>query len=196
MRLGRLRQRDRWIQGLVLLPLFFFLPQSLQPAPPGIPVALQWKAMVSERNQAWHRLAGSLVAPIRLASHKTGLSPALLAAVVYVESRGRAGAVSAAGAIGPMQLMPATAWTVLHVNPWQVQQNILGGAQFLQSLLKLFHGNLTLALEAYNAGPTRVASGEPPPPSAVTYAKTVETFLRRAEVRTASSPQKRFLHQL
>lgn len=196
MRLARLRLRNQWIQGLVLLPLCFFLPQSLQPASPGIPIALQWKAMVSEQNQAWHRLAGSFARPIRLASQKTGLSPMLLAAVVYVESRGQSGAVSVAGAIGPMQLMPATAWKVLHVNPWQTQQNILGGAQFLQSLLKLFHGNLTMALEAYNAGPTRVASGEPLPPSAVTYAKTVEAFLRQAEVGTAASPQKHILHQL
>jgi len=96
--------------------------------------------------------------------------------------------ISSAGAIGPMQLMPTTAMTVLHVNPWQIQQNILGGAMLLQDVIRQFHRNLTLALEAYNAGPTRVASGEPLSPSAVAYAKTVEALLQWAKAGTQAAP--------
>ncbi|AUW34011.1 lytic transglycosylase domain-containing protein [Acidithiobacillus caldus] len=144
--------------------------------------------MIRAQDRDWHRLAGPFSRSVEIASQKTGLSPMLLAAVVYVESRGQAKAVSSAGAIGPMQLMPATALRVLHVNPWQIQQNILGGAEFLQHLLRQFHGNLTLALEAYNAGPTRVSMGEPLPPSAMIYAETVEARLRWAKAGIKALP--------
>lgn len=144
--------------------------------------------MIFAQDRDWRRLAGPFVKPVEIASQKAGISPILLAAVVFVESRGQARAVSTAGAIGPMQLMPTTAIRVLHVNPWQVQQNILGGAVFLQSLLRQFHGNLTLALEAYNAGPTRVAMGASLPPSAVAYAKTVETLVQWAKAGTLAVP--------
>ncbi len=185
---GRPWQRGRWIQGLVLVPFCFLFPQSLQYDLPRVPIGLQWEAMISAQNRDWHRLAGPFVRPVEMASRETGIPPMLLAAVVFVESRGQARAISSAGAIGPMQLMPTTAMRVLHVNPWQIQQNILGGAVFLQDLLKRFHGNLTLALEAYNAGPTRVASGEPLPPSAVAYAKTVEALLQWAKAGTQAAP--------
>jgi soluble lytic murein transglycosylase-like protein len=62
-----------------------------------------------------------------------------------------------------MQLMPQTAAS-LGVNPDNVQQNIEGGAEYLQSLLTTFHGNLPLTLAAYNAGPGAVEQygGIPP----------------------------------
>ncbi|MBU2846727.1 lytic transglycosylase domain-containing protein, partial [Acidithiobacillus ferriphilus] len=65
-----------------------------------------------------------------------------------------------------------TASKVLHVNPWQPRANIIGGARYLRRLLTRFHGQLRLALEAYNAGPTAVTEGVIPIP-AVTYAKQV-----------------------
>lgn len=117
---------------------------------------------------------------IRHAAHKAKIPSTIVAAVFWVENGGDlsgcANRVSYAGAIGPMQLMPATAWQVLHVNPWNPQQNIDGGAKFLATLLKTFHGRLRLALMAYNAGPTTISSGYRPIQSVV-YARRVVRVL-------------------
>lgn len=92
---------------------------------------------------------------IQQAAASTGLSPALLKAVATVESGGNPAAVSSAGAIGVMQLMPQTADS-LGVDPYNAGQNIMGGAEYLKSLLDTFHGDLPLAVAAYNAGPGAV----------------------------------------
>lgn len=122
------------------------------------------------------KLAGPYARQVRIAAHKAHVPSVLVAAVVYVENggdfQGSTTRVSPAGAIGVMQLEPATAWDVLHVNPWQAQSNIDGGAKFLHQLLRLFHGNTRLALEAYNAGPTLVANGGQPY-AAIQYAQRV-----------------------
>lgn len=76
----------------------------------------------------------------------------LVRAVVAAESAGNARAVSPAGAIGLMQLMPGTA-ALLGVDPWQPRENLRGGISYLGSLLRAFDGNARLALIAYNAGP-------------------------------------------
>ena len=76
----------------------------------------------------------------------------LVRAVVAAESAGNPRAVSSAGAIGLMQLMPGTAAS-LGVDPWQPRENLRGGITYLGSLLRAFDGNTRLALIAYNAGP-------------------------------------------
>lgn len=90
------------------------------------------------------------------------LSPALLEAVVWQESRWREGAVSPAGARGLAQLMPGTA-RYLGVDPDDPMQNLEGGARYLREQLDRFDGDLEKALAAYNAGPGRVerADGVP-----------------------------------
>ncbi|MBN6745955.1 lytic transglycosylase domain-containing protein, partial [Acidithiobacillus sp. MC2.1] len=99
--------------------------------------------------------------------------------VVRVENggdfHGAATRVSSAGAIGVMQLEPATAWDTLRVNPWNPRQNIEGGARFLALLLREFGGNVRLALMAYNAGPTWIAQGGRPE-QAVIYANEVLAY--------------------
>jgi len=99
---------------------------------------------------------------ITAAAEKNGLSPELLKAVIQVESGFRQSAVSRAGAIGLMQLMPATA-KALGVDPWDPIQNIEGGARYLKQQLDRF-GTLEKALAAYNAGPGAVIryGGIPP----------------------------------
>ncbi len=90
------------------------------------------------------------------------LSPALLEALVWQESRWRENAVSPAGARGLAQLMPGTARD-LGVNPDDPFANLEGGARYLRQQLDRFDGDLELALAAYNAGPARVArSGRVP----------------------------------
>jgi soluble lytic murein transglycosylase-like protein len=84
-----------------------------------------------------------------------GISPALLEALVWQESRWRAGARSPVGAIGLAQLMPGTARD-LQVNPHDPHANLAGGARYLRQQLDRFNGDVELALAAYNAGPGRV----------------------------------------
>jgi soluble lytic murein transglycosylase-like protein len=88
---------------------------------------------------------------VRLATQH-GLAPALVRAVIAAESGGDARAVSSAGAVGLMQLMPATA-AALGVNPWRPHDNLRGGIVYLAGLLRDFGNSLRLALIAYNAGP-------------------------------------------
>lgn len=83
------------------------------------------------------------------------LSPALIEALVWQESRWRPGAVSPVGARGLAQLMPGTA-RELGVNPDDPFANLEGGARYLRAQLDRFDGNVEKALAAYNAGPGRV----------------------------------------
>lgn len=93
----------------------------------------------------------------------TGVSPALIEAVAWQESRFRAGVVSRAGAIGEMQLMPATA-RALGVDPYDSEQNYQGGALYLARLMRRYRGDLVLSLAAYNAGPGAVDRWRGVPP--------------------------------
>jgi soluble lytic murein transglycosylase-like protein len=95
-------------------------------------------------------------------SARYDLSPALIEAVVWQESRWHPQAVSPVGARGLAQLMPATAQG-LGVNPDDPMANLEGGARYLRQQLDRFGGDLEKALAAYNAGPGRVeqAGGGP-----------------------------------
>ncbi len=102
--------------------------------------------------QQLYRAMYPLVAPI---AAKFNLSPALIIAVITEESGGHQSAVSVTGAIGLMQLEPGTA-SALGINPYNPEQNVLGGSLYLSQMLQMFNGNLSLALAAYNAGPGAV----------------------------------------
>jgi len=89
---------------------------------------------------------------IREAASRAGIEPALLHAVIAVESGYDARAVSARGAAGLMQLMPSTAKRYRVTDVFDPAQNVRGGAQYLAELLRMFDDDLALALAAYNAG--------------------------------------------
>lgn len=89
------------------------------------------------------------------AASESGVPAEVIAAVIHVESRWRAYAVSAAGAVGLMQLMPSTA-AALGVDPRDPGQNARGGARYLRAMLDHF-GSTAVALAGYNAGPRRAA---------------------------------------
>ena len=95
-------------------------------------------------------------------SARYDLSPVLIEALVWQESRWRSDALSPKGATGLAQLMPETA-RELGVNPADPFANLEGGARYLRAQLDRFDGNLEKALAAYNAGPVRVerANGIP-----------------------------------
>lgn len=111
---------------------------------------------------------------IREAAARYGLREEVLLAVIGVESGFRAGAVSPKGAMGLMQLMPETAAALGVTHPFDPRQNILAGARHLRALLDRFHGDLRLALAAYNAGATRVS-----PRGAVPEIPETRTYVRR-----------------
>lgn len=104
---------------------------------------------------------------INAAAQQYGISPALVDAVMWQESRYNHRAVSSAGAIGLMQLMPGTAQN-LGVNPHDPWQNVFGGAAYLRKQLDRFNNNVPLALAAYNAGPGAVIKHGGVPPYAET----------------------------
>ena len=89
---------------------------------------------------------------INLAASKTGVDPFLIAAVIYHESRFQSNAVSSAGAMGLMQLMPDTATAYGVTNPFDPYQNIMGGSQLLQVLNEQFNGDITMVLIGYDFG--------------------------------------------
>src|SRR5215510_9936433 len=90
------------------------------------------------------------------------LEPALLRAVIKTESDFRQYVVSRKGAVGLMQLTPETAATLRVADVYDPIQNIRGGAKQLRRLLNLYHGDLRLALAAYNAGISRVRGHKVP----------------------------------
>jgi soluble lytic murein transglycosylase-like protein len=96
-------------------------------------------------------------AALTQAAAAANVSPALLSALVWQESRWNQAAISHKGAVGLAQLMPATARD-LGVNPADPVANLTGGARYLRQLLDQFDGNVEKALAAYNAGPGRVRS--------------------------------------
>ena len=114
---------------------------------------------------------------LKQAAAAANISPTLLAALVWQESRWNPQAVSPKGAIGLAQLMPATARD-LGVNPADPVQNLHGGARYLRYLLDTFNGDVEKALAAYNAGPGRVRSAGGVPAIAETRAY-VASIVRR-----------------
>jgi soluble lytic murein transglycosylase-like protein len=93
---------------------------------------------------------------VQQAAAKYNLSPELIRGVIRAESNFQVDAVSSAGARGLMQLMPETSRELGVTNPFDIQQNIDGGARYLRQMLDRFGGDLKRALAAYNAGPGAV----------------------------------------
>jgi len=124
--------------------------------------------------------ARPIAVEVKAAAARYGLAPELLDAVARQESGYRAGAVSQAGAVGVMQLMPATARN-LGVDPRNPIENLNGGAAYLKAQLVRFDGRIDLALAAYNAGPEAVLRHAGVPPYRETRAYVVATLRRLAE---------------
>lgn len=121
------------------------------------------------------------------AAASANVSPTLLSALVWQESRWNPQALSPKGAMGLAQLMPATA-RYLGVNPSDPIQNLTGGARYLRELLDQFNGNVEKALAAYNAGPARVRSAGGVPAIAETQ-NYVTSIVRRISTNSTGGTQ-------
>ncbi len=108
-------------------------------------------------------------------ARKYGVNGLLVKAIISVESCFDSRAISRAGAKGLMQLMPATARYLGVGNVFDQSQNIRGGVRYFSEMQKRFHYNDSLALAAYNAGPTAVEQydGIPPYRETISYVKRV-----------------------
>ncbi len=118
------------------------------------------------------------------AARRYDLSATLVQVIARTESNCAAHAVSPAGAVGVMQLMPATA-NDLGVDARNTTENIMGGAAYLRQLIDHFGGRLDLALAAYNAGPSAVESHN----AASAYAETRQYVERNFNLLAEQSLQ-------
>lgn len=128
------------------------------------------------------------VAKVAELAARYDLSPALIEALVWQESRWRHDAVSPKGAQGLAQLMPGTA-RYLRVDPRDPYANLEGGARYLREQLDRFDGDLEKALAAYNAGPGRVAKANGIPRIRETQ-NYVAAIMGRLALRSGSQQSK------
>ncbi len=129
--------------------------------------------------QSFANISEDMDAIFEEAAAKFQISPQLLKSVAKAESNFNPNAVSHAGAMGVMQLMPGTAKNLGVTDAFDARQNIMGGAKYLKENLDRFGGNVELALAAYNAGPGAVQKygGIPPYKETQNYVKKVTSYM-------------------
>ena len=124
--------------------------------------------VAAPRMQSMQTIAETYGTEILMATVGTDVSPALVLAVMGIESAGRKDAVSHAGAVGLMQLIPATAERFGVTDSTNPAQNIKGGVAYLSWLMKEFDSDPVMVLAAYNAGEGAVKKNAGVPPYAET----------------------------
>ena len=191
----------RHLLGFAVL-LFAVVPGYMLTRPGGVPTltseaeadteAMAVSAAVAEESdeepaepaeESKPRLAmADIHAHIKQVALRHGISPLLVAAIIEAESEFNPRAVSRKGARGLMQLMPATASSLAVHDSFDPYENIDGGVRHLRRLLDRFHGNIPLAVAAYNAGEQTVINYHGVPPYRETR-RYVAKILRRINYR-------------
>ena len=153
-------------------------------------IATSVRAQTATRSETIDRFAGFIAE----ASTRFAVPVSWIRAVMQIESAGDGRATSPRGALGLMQLMPAT-WIDLSarygpgLDPFDPRDNILAGAAYLKEMYKRF--GLAGFLAAYHAGPSRyeqhLATGQPLPPDTVTYVAAVTPLLGKQQVDHGAS---------
>ena len=144
-----------------------------RPRPHSLPGRSSASAKASATRPKDHPATKSLQDSIDSVATEHGVDPLLVKAVIKTESNFDPEAVSAKGALGLMQLMPATARELRVANPLDPLENVTGGTRYLRTLLDNYDGNVALSLAAYNAGPGRVKDAIPNIPETRTYVARV-----------------------
>ena len=137
-------------------------------------------------------LPGSEIdALVETAAKRTAVAPELIRSVMQQESAFHSCAVSPKGAIGLMQLEPATAVDLGVKDLFDPEANVLGGARLLKQLMDRYGGDLPLALGAYNAGAARVdaAGGVPKIPETLDYVSRIVGMLSKTNLMLGSKTQ-------
>jgi soluble lytic murein transglycosylase-like protein len=175
----RLRHSADWVLKSQSAPAVV----KVAPAPPA-PVVTLPRALVRKRFEA----------EIATAAKTVGLDPALVHAVIGVESAYREHAISPKGAVGLMQVMPETGRRYGVENLTLPSQNIRAGTRYLSDLMRLFNGDLALVLAAYNAGENAVirhGRRVPPYPETLQYVPRVLGIYRALGGSTQAPPEVR-----
>ena len=175
----RSARRKARVRSLLFSALALAIPPQMKPAfntslKPGVSVTVgDFEAIPAREAYEDH---------IRDAAETYDLDPVLIRSVIETESAFNPSAVSHAGAVGLMQLMPAVAANLGVQNLMDPRENIMGGAQLLRELIDRYHGNIPLVLASYNAGATAVARfGRIPPfPETQAYVKKVTRLIQQA----------------
>jgi soluble lytic murein transglycosylase-like protein len=163
---GHILLTDKPMRGMTLLKRYGFTT--------GRPAARPGNVL-----KAMNRRRAVLAQMIERVANAHDLRPELIHAVIRAESAYQADAVSSKGAVGLMQLMPATAERYGVVDRSDPEQNVQGGVAYLRDLLELFESDLRLALAAYNAGENavmRYGNAIPPYPETQNYVRKVIRF--------------------
>ena len=149
------------------------------------------KVVAAPRMQHMQELAETYGTDILTATIGTNVSPALVLAVIGIESAGKPDAISSAGAKGLMQLIPATAERFGVLDSADAAQNIKGGVAYLDWLMKRFNNDPLMVLAAYNAGEGAVDanSGIPPFPETRDYVPKVLAAWQVAQGLCLSPPE-------
>jgi len=132
---------------------------------------------------------------IQAAAKANNIDAALIRAVISVESGYNPSAISRAGAVGLMQLMPETARRYNVADAHDPEQNIRGGARYLRDLLRMFNDDMHLAIAAYNAGEQtiiRYGNRIPPYPETQAYVPKVMKFYTRYSAGYAAAAEPDF----
>ena len=174
------------------------LEATLVPAPAAAPQAapaqrfsqVLAQAQTGTAAQGLPAAAQQFLPQVQQSAARYGVDPALIEAVIQQESGWNPHATSSSGAAGLMQLMPATAQGLGVSNPYDPAQSIDAGARYLRGQLDRYHGDVRLALAAYNAGPGAVAQygGVPPYPETQHYVAAVLQNMQLFGSTTTAQP--------
>jgi soluble lytic murein transglycosylase-like protein len=161
-------------------------PRVISPAPPA--PAPHNAAVRTPPASLSGNISGSIDEMVAQVAERESLPPQLIHSVIKVESNYDPNAVSPKGALGLMQLIPATAQRFGVTNVFNPAENIQGGAKYLRYLLELYHGDYPRALAAYNAGEGAVAKYGGVPPYAETRNYLIQVS-KQLEKSMAGQPQ-------